>query len=91
MLSQRQNNSYLEDQPASVVVETAAKADEPAPRLVVAKDGARACHGGAGPRPWAAAGSQPHQTHKFMRGLSIALPLSVSLWAFMIWGIRAIW
>lgn len=90
MLSQRQNHSYLEDRAASAVANTAAKAEKPAPRLVIAKDEARASQGG-GSRPWSTAGAEPEQSHNFMRGLSIALPLSVSLWAFMIWGIRALW
>jgi hypothetical protein len=91
MLSQRQNHSYLEDQAVSAVAEAASKAEKPTPRLVIVKEDAPACQGGAESRPWSTASAEPVQTHKFMRGLSIALPLSVSLWAFMIWGIRAIW
>jgi hypothetical protein len=54
-------------------------------------DTARGRQSGAGSRPWVASCTEPDQAGNFIRGLSIALPLSISLWAFMIWGISVIW
>jgi hypothetical protein len=65
----------------------ALKAVEAAPRLARLNDR----QSGPSSRPWADSHTEPDQAGNFIRGLSIALPLSISLWAFMIWGISVIW
>lgn len=65
----------------------AVNAVEPAPRLAMVNDR----QSGPRSRPWEDSRTEPDQAGNFIRGLSIALPLSISLWAFMIWGISVIW
>jgi hypothetical protein len=95
MLSQRHDGRHLENQgaPAAAIArkKSMAEAAEPALRWIITdeevsgRQSAPEC--GAKRNPWAG----PDQACKFIRGLSIALPLSISLWIFMIWGIKAIW
>ncbi len=47
-------------------------------------------HLAAGDRPWDDGQADPEHGANFIKGLGIALPLSVSLWAMMIWGLKAI-
>lgn len=37
---------------------------------------------------WAAPGAEVEDTSKFVQGVTLALPLSISLWAIIIWGLK---
>lgn len=39
-------------------------------------------------RLWAAPSDEIEDTSNFIQGVTIALPLSISLWAFIIWGLK---
>ena len=87
MLAHNQNCRHLEDTPTA----NPAHAVEPAYGLEIAdleegrEEAKTRTYGCAAP------GVDPDQASKFIKGLTIALPLSISLWALMIMGIRAIW
>jgi hypothetical protein len=87
MYSQRHDRRFREDHASSAAVQ----AVEPALRRVNTDEEAPGRQSGIHYTPSRASCTEPDQASRFIRGLSIALPLSISLWAFMIWGIQAIW
>jgi hypothetical protein len=91
MFSQHHERRHLDDHAAKAMAEAAQPAlrwvntDEKAP----GEQSGPSC--GAEFSPGSASGAEPDQASKFTKGLSIALPMSICLWAFMLWAIRAIW
>lgn len=82
MFSQNNACRRREDQPTESV--------DPTLGLAIAEDDAGFMASTDEDRRWETPHSDDEEVSNFIIGLTIALPLSISLWAFMIWGLKAI-